>query len=208
MGKMFHHVPFPSFILAVFLCHSLRGGRTREWGGEGRGRYFSFPFPVPLFSLSSHLYLHHFTSSLGKRNLVQVDARPEKFSYFTRSTWSVLGKEDCHVVLSHQGTAFWLAVRKMEASQEALKKMSCFSYLKPTAQSGGQPVCKGSRVQPVINPLTKKEAPGNSPPSLADRNRTQKRNPTSVQNAGRALMGAPGSWTTCKPTREKKCLSV
>lgn len=34
---------------------------------------------------------------------MQVDARPEKFSYFTRSTLFVLGKEDCHVALSPSG---------------------------------------------------------------------------------------------------------
>lgn len=50
MGGTFQAVPFPSFILAAFLYHSLRGGRTRKWGGEGREEVGFLPlFPVPLF---------------------------------------------------------------------------------------------------------------------------------------------------------------
>lgn len=110
-GRTFQAVPFPSFILAAFLYHSLRGGRTRKWGGEEREEVGFLPLFSFLchffFSLSSCLSLYHFPCPLEKGNLVQVDARPEKFSYFARSSLSALGKEECQIaLLLHQGTAF------------------------------------------------------------------------------------------------------
>lgn len=148
---------------------------------------FYFPHPLILiFIISLHLW------KWGTWCKLVLDIK--KYRYFPMSSLSVIGKKECQIVLLfYQGTAFWLTLRKRAAWPVTLSKMNCLSYLKPgdTFQMGRKP---------LIIPLTKKEDAGNLPSSPMTGNRTQKRNPTSVQNAGRTLRRAPHSWTIGNPT--------
>lgn len=98
----------PSFWQTSFAIPS---GKEDQGNGEGQEekRWVSYLSLLPCapFSFPYLLVTIFIISFLGKGNLVQLDARPEKLVYFTRSSLSVLGKEECQIaLLFHQGTAF------------------------------------------------------------------------------------------------------